>query len=62
MIRNVRAPKGDVGHWHIAVRILVTGQAVIRCQLAPLTPPVEWRSIPPEVSLDEVMCWLCLVS
>lgn len=61
-IRNVRDPGSDVDPWHIAVRVLVTGQAVIRCRLAPLTPPIEWRSMAPEVSLDEVMCWLCLMS
>ena len=53
---------GEVDPWHIAVRVLVTGQTVIRCQLAPLSPPVQWRAIPPEISLDEVMCSLCLVA
>ena len=61
-IHNARDPGGEVDPWHIAVRILGTGQTVIRCQLAPLAPPVQWRAIPPEVSLDEVMCWLCLVA
>jgi len=51
-----------VDAWHIAVRVLVTGQAVIRCQRLPLQPPVEWRSIPPEISLDEPMCSLCLIA
>ena len=57
-----REHRAEVDPWHIAVRVLVTGQTVIRCQLAPLPPPVQWRAIPPEVSLDEVMCRLRLVA
>jgi hypothetical protein len=59
---STHALRSVVDPWHIAVRVLGSGQTVIRCQLAPLSPPVQWRAIPPEVSLDEVMCWLCLIS
>ena len=61
-IHTGREHRAKADRWHIAVRVLATGQTVIRCQLAPLPPPVQWRAIPPEVSLDEVMCKLCLVA
>ncbi len=59
-MHELRAPGSDVDSWHIAVRVFSTGQAIIRCQVAPLVPPIEWRSIPPEASLDAEMCTLCL--
>jgi hypothetical protein len=33
---------------------------LIRCQREPLMPPIEWRSIAPEESLDAEMCPFCL--
>jgi hypothetical protein len=60
-IREARA-RSHVHPWHIAVRLLENGQAMVRCQVDPLTPPIEWRSIPPEVSLDAEMCTPCLNS
>ena len=61
-IRTGPEHRSEADPWHIAVRVLATGQTVIRCELAPLPPPVQWRALPPEVSLDEVMCRRCLVS
>jgi hypothetical protein len=59
-IHDAHGPGNEDDPWHIAVRAAVTGQAMIRCQLEPLVPPIEWRSIAPEASLDAVMCPFCL--
>jgi hypothetical protein len=53
---------GDVDRdWHIAVRVLPDGRAIIRCRIVPLAQPLDWRLFPPEASVDEVMCPSCLV-
>jgi hypothetical protein len=59
-IYDARGPRTEDEPWHIAVRALDAGQTMIRCQLEPLVPPIEWRSIAPEESLDAEMCPLCL--
>ena len=61
-IRRVRDTGNHAEPWHIAIRVLTTGRVLIRCQLDPLAPRLEWSSIPPEASLDEVMCPQCLSS
>jgi len=48
-------------HWHVAVRVVSSGAVIVRCRLAPLHEPVEWRTLAPEVSLDAPMCRTCLL-
>ena len=59
-IHDAHGPRSEDDPWHIAVQALDTGQTMIRCQPEPLIPPIEWRSTPPEESLDAEMCPLCL--
>jgi hypothetical protein len=47
--------------WHIAVRILPDGKVIVRCRIVPLSRPLDWRQLPPETSIDEVMCTRCLL-
>jgi hypothetical protein len=56
-VRQVRL--GD-DVWHIAVRALGDGSVTIRCQTAPLVPPLDWRLRAPEASVDATTCRLCL--
>lgn len=57
----VRDPLAAGHEWHIAVRVLVNDSVVLRCRLVPLHPPLEWRSDPPEISIDAFMCPRCLI-
>jgi hypothetical protein len=44
------------------VRVLREGQVIVRCRIAPLSRPLEWRSHPPEISIDATMCQRCLLA
>lgn len=57
----IRDPRAASRAWHIAVRVLGDGSVVLRCRIVPMPVPHQWRSDPPEISIDTVTCPLCLI-